>query len=97
MGSNDPLAPMQRRAPRFAKQVDIQERIACLRPEADEAAELVESIGAALRLGYGEAALEALMYGSMFVLALRRLDTGIYVDTKDAADALQAYIEKGKS
>ncbi|MHB1326889.1 MAG: hypothetical protein ACYC2K_01685 [Gemmatimonadales bacterium] len=96
MGSNDPLWPIHQRSPRFAKLLDIQERVACLRPEADEAAELVESIAASLKLQYPEGCTEALLYGSLFVLALRRLDAGIWTDNRDAAEALQAYIEKGK-
>lgn len=78
MGSrslNEVLAAIQRPS-RTARLHVIQEQIKSLRPDAWEAGEIVDSLKAALRLGYEDRAEEAQTYAKAFSEALQRLDTG---------------------
>jgi len=78
MGSrslNEVLEAIQRPS-RSAKLDIIQEQIASLRPNAWECGEILDSLGASLRLVYGDRAEEALTYRKAFSDALARLDTG---------------------
>lgn len=64
-----------RKPPRSARLAEIQERIQSLRPQADEAHDVLDSLGAALRLNYDDCT-EALLYLSLAQQALERLDLG---------------------
>lgn len=80
---------------RHRKIVEIETRITALRPDALEFADLLDCLAGSLKLRYDDCT-EALLYATLFKLALERLDNGYQTEGREALEALEAQVHRSE-
>lgn len=86
--NDDPMHAVMVRAPRFASQLDLEERIVTFNPDANEAAELICALAASLKTRYDNPT-EVLLHLTLAKNALARLDNGLEIDAREELEALE--------
>lgn len=75
--------------------VEIETRIAALRPDAQESADIIVALAQSLKLRYDDCT-EVCLYSTLLKLALERLDTGYQTEAREELAVLEAQVNRSE-